>query len=313
MGVFLGMNKFLISILVLLGTSSYSHAQLELVPRTISRPSMLRTGNLTDFGIGLSEKTVLHFDNNQRLGLGTEFTSNGTKLFVNYAKFHIRHNSSGALSQSSGSAHLVLDESSFSDFARLRFINSQFISGSTTVNYTPSSRFWDIAGKSGNANAQDDRLHFFNSENGNILSLTGDEKVGINDSNPERTLDVNGSTRLKGYTETGDGSIPYKTKLIAFTSFPLSCSGGTTFNFSLGVNENRVISTDVLVQTGTSSFYPPNSTAPNREFTYRINGSRIYFEFENVAGCDFSPRGFRVWLTYSDQAIAMPVSNGPGN
>ena len=70
-------------------------AQLELAPRTINRPALLRTDNATDFCLGLQELGILHLSSSRRLGLGTEYTSNGTKLFVNFAKFHLRHNSSG--------------------------------------------------------------------------------------------------------------------------------------------------------------------------------------------------------------------------
>ena len=132
-------------------------------------------------------------------------------------------------------------------------MNSQLQSGGSGVIYSPSTRYWDIARKSGSGTQADDRLNFYNSVGGNILTLTGDDKVGINDSSPERSLDVNGTARVTGYIETGESSIPYKKKLIAF-SRSLPCTGGTTFDFSLGVNENRVISTNVLVQTGSSSF-----------------------------------------------------------
>lgn len=305
------MKNLLVPLLFSFSTFSPVFAQIEIAPEKSTRPAIIHTENSKPFSIGLNENAVLHFSQNSRLGLGTEFISNGIANHLNYGKFHILHNSGGNFSEATGSAHLVLDEAELGDYARLRFVNSFFLSGSTTKNYIKSDRFWDIAGIAGSSNVINDRLHFYNSENGNILTLTGDEKVGINDSSPERSLDVNGTARVMSYTETGDLSTPYKTKLIAFTSFPISCSGGTTYDFSLGVNENRVVSTDVLVQTGSSAFYPPNETFNNREYSYYVNGNNIYFTFKAVSGCQFATRGFRVWLTYTDSAIAMPTGNGP--
>jgi len=105
-------------------------AQLELAPRTINRPALLRTDNATDFCLGLQE----------------------------------------------------LGESSFNDFARLRFMNSQLQSGGSGVIYSPSTRYWDIARKSGSGTQADDRLNFYNSVGGNILTLTGDDKVNETNS-----------------------------------------------------------------------------------------------------------------------------------
>lgn len=306
------MKKVISITLLALFISCTAWAQLEIVPRTAERPALLRTDNSAHFSLGLQEKSVLNISSNGRVGLGTEYTSNGVKLFPQFAKLHIRHNSSGAWSEGSGSAHLLLDEDGITDYARLRFRNSRIyplVLGGYT--YLPDGRYWDIAGRGYGGDITNDRLHFYNSDKGNILSIAGDGKVGINNSNPGEALDVSGSAKVTGFSETGELSIPHKTKLIAFTSLPFSCGAGATYNFSLGVNESRVISADVLVQTGTSSFYPPNDWFNNREYSYRIDGFTIYFEFKAVSGCDFSPRGFRVWLTYSDAAIPMPTGNGP--
>lgn len=305
--------KRILPLLALLLNFTLAHAQIEIGPKTSSRPSILSTWNAERFNLGLSETGVLSFSPNQRIGLGTEFASNGVKQYVNYGKMHIRHNSTGSWSQNTGSAHLVLDEADLGDYSRLRFTSSFLLQGSNTQFYTYAGKFWDIAALVSGNDVVNDKINFYNSESGNIMTIRGDNKVGINDSSPERTLDVNGSSRIVGYTETGNESIPYKTKLIAFTSLPISCTGGTQYDFSLGVNENRVISCDVLVQTGSSSFYPANEFYNDREYVYRINGSRIYFEFKAVSGCDFASRGFRVWLTYADSPISMSISNGPGN
>ncbi|MGR3811725.1 hypothetical protein [Jiulongibacter sp. NS-SX5] len=305
--------KRILLLLTLLVFSSITYAQIEVLPKTTNRPSLLSTWNAERFNLGLSEIGVLSISGNQRIGIGTEFTSADQRQYVNYGKMHIRHNSTGGWSQNSGSAHLVLDEAQLGDYARLRFTSSFLLHGSTTKSYVYAGRYWDMAALIDGSDVSDDRINFYNSESGNVMTIRGDNKVGINDSSPERTLDINGSTRVVGYTETGNESIPYKTKLIAFTTLPISCSGGTVYDFSLGVDESRVISCDVLVQTGSSSFYPANEFYNNREYVYSINGSRIYFEFKAVAGCDFTSRGFRVWVTYTDSTIPMPISNGPGN
>lgn len=282
-------------------------SQIEILPANSTSPSNIRQSANQDFIIGLGNASFLHFDRQFRLGLGNDYVSNGNMQFANYAKFHIRHNSTGAESENSGGPHLLLDEAEFGDFARLRFSNSILLSGSVTKTYTRHERYWDIAGKVDGTETSNDKLHIFNSSTGNILTVQGDEKVGINNSSPSRTLDINGNNRISGYTETGNESIPYKTRLIAFQSLPIPCSNNTSFDFDLGINENRIIAADVLVQTGSSSFYPPNERFGSRDYSYRINGTRIYFEFGAVAGCDFATRGFRIWLTYSESAIAMPI------
>lgn len=302
------MKKILLALLFL-PFPFLSRAQLQMQPANDSRPSIISTYNNAPFSIGLVNTSVLHFTSNQNMGLGTRYISSSAEHFASLGKFHIRHNSSSTLSGSGGSAHLILDEAQFGDYARLRFINSFLLTASSTKSYIPTSRFWDIASKldSGNDEAED-ILNLYNSEGGNILTLRGDNKVGINDSSPERALDVNGTARVKGYTETGENSTPHKTKLISFTSPPISCSNNATYDFSLGIDENRILGLNVLVQNGSSAFHPPNYRFNNKEYNYYIDGTRIYFTFGGVSGCDFASRGFRVWLTYTDS----PITSGFG-
>jgi hypothetical protein len=76
-------------------------------------------------------------------------------------------------------------EESESDYARLSFKNS----------FEPS--YWTIAGLNGNVNANE-RLNFYNSTKGDIMSLTGNGNVGINNYNPQAKLDVyGGQTGIK--------------------------------------------------------------------------------------------------------------------
>ncbi len=99
--------------------------------------------------------------------------------------------------------HLDLRENNNSDFARLRF--SQFSS-------TDVMGYWDVAGKGEPAGSPsgDPILNFFYGDGTtgtNILSLDGDdEKVGINDSSPEYTLDVSHESGVpSATTATGNG------------------------------------------------------------------------------------------------------------
>ncbi|NNL80434.1 MAG: hypothetical protein HKO67_08080 [Flavobacteriaceae bacterium] len=91
-------------------------------------------------------------------------------------KMEIRHNSGIPDPQ------LTLYEDQ-NDYSRLSFANSN-------GNY-----FWTIAGYN-NPLLDNDRLNFYNSRLGDIVSITGDGKVGIREFNPEQRLDVNGKLRI---------------------------------------------------------------------------------------------------------------------
>ncbi len=67
------------------------------------------------------------------------------------------------------------------DYARLEFSNT-----------TNTARRWHIAGLIA-ANQADDRLNFWNSAGGDIVSITGDGQVGIKTTNPGSTLHVIGN------------------------------------------------------------------------------------------------------------------------
>ncbi|HJW27646.1 MAG TPA: hypothetical protein VJ508_00170, partial [Saprospiraceae bacterium] len=67
-----------------------------------------------------------------------------------------------------------------SEYSSLRFENQ-------------NTGYWDVAGKIGTTNSQD-RLNFYHDAAGNVMSITGEGKVGINNINPSTTFSVNGST-----------------------------------------------------------------------------------------------------------------------
>lgn len=92
------------------------------------------------------------------------------------SKLHIFYNSA------TSSPHIWLEENG-ADYARINFTN------------TTSSRFWAVAGiVSGTSTTE--RLNFFHSVTGDIMSVRGDGRVGIMTTNPATTLHVNGTARV---------------------------------------------------------------------------------------------------------------------
>lgn len=150
---------------------------------------------------------MLHSFCQNNVGIGTNAPN---------SKLHIKYNSTLDMAQ------LKLEEDQAGDFARLRFANT-----------VSASRFWDIAGFIG-ATAANDRMNFYNSGAGDILSLTGAGNVGIATVTPNFKLDVNGSLNFNGplglfgntglagqmvrSTGSGNAQWAYPTKLIADSS-----------------------------------------------------------------------------------------------
>ncbi|MEP6673934.1 MAG: hypothetical protein ABJA78_02220 [Ferruginibacter sp.] len=75
---------------------------------------------------------------------------------------------------SSSEPQLLLTQTNSADYSRLRMNSS-------------GSRYWDVAAISGASTAAD-RMYFYNSGTGGVLTLTGDKKVGIDNSNPNAPL-----------------------------------------------------------------------------------------------------------------------------
>ncbi len=96
----------------------------------------------------------------QRVGIGEDLPA---------AKFHVNTNSSTAF------PHLLLEEADANDYARLMLQNG---SGATN---------WQVAGLTsvtpGNA-----RLNFFHSSEGNIMTITGEQRVGVRAPNPSHDI-----------------------------------------------------------------------------------------------------------------------------
>ncbi|NKI36034.1 hypothetical protein HFP89_12760 [Wenzhouxiangella sp. XN79A] len=105
------------------------------------------------------------------VGIGTD---------VPLARLHVQRNSTISAPQLA----LVEDDD---DYARMSFSNT-----------APTTRFWSLAALTRGADPVDDRFNIFSSVAGDVLSATGQGRVGISTINPSATLDVNGSVRLRG-------------------------------------------------------------------------------------------------------------------
>ncbi len=103
-------------------------------------------------------------------GIGTESPS---------AKLHVFYNSTMDLPQ------LLLDEDG-ADYARLMFKNSD-----------APTKNWTIAGATSSTDANS-KLNFYYSALGDIVSISGDGKVGIRTNAPAFTLEVNGTAGKAG-------------------------------------------------------------------------------------------------------------------
>lgn len=258
-------------------------------------------------GTDTDRPAVFGADNNEvmiiappygNIGVSTSFYTGNTLNYPTHAKFHIRARSSGDNEGSGQGPQLLLDENSTGGYSRLRFRNSRLVTtgydkyGSEITELQPYGRYWDFAAFGNGASESNDRLNLFHSGFGNAMTILGNGWVGINNTSPETRLDVN------GYTKTGGESTAYKTKLVNVQETG-SCSSGAEQSIALGVAESRVISVDVLVKNGSGDWYGPGDRYNNHEYSYRVDGSNLEFNFASVSGCDFVIRSFRIWVTYS--------------
>ena len=94
-------------------------------------------------------------------------------------KVRITHNSTATNPQ------LIIKESEENDYARINFTNPA------------SSYYWAIAAFN-SPTSSSERFNIFNNRSGDIITATGDGKVGIMTINPEFTLHVNGTAGKPG-------------------------------------------------------------------------------------------------------------------
>lgn len=138
------------------------------------------------------------------------------------AKFEIRHLSGLT------NPHLLLYDENSANYSRLQFQNSS------------GPKYWTIAGFLHNTNDANSRLNFYHSVFGDVMTLTGDGKVGIGVVPTER-LHVNGNINLTG---------------------------------ALKFNNNAGIAGQVLVSNGASSTSWQN--LPAGASVWSVSGNNIY-------------------------------------
>lgn len=95
------------------------------------------------------------------------------------SKLEVRHGSSTV------NPHLLLTETTASNYGRISFNNLAHNSS------------WTIAGLN-TATAANDRLNLYHSSAGDVMSITGNGRVGIGTVNPTERLDVSGNVRFSG-------------------------------------------------------------------------------------------------------------------
>jgi len=176
------------------------------------------------------------------------------------ARIHIKHNSTIA------STHLFLQESDTNDYARISFQNFSGFS------------FWNLAAYNSTVNANE-RMNFYNSTTGNVMSLTGDGKVGIGTSNPSQKITVFNGTSTGTYTTTGwmhtsDERLKTNIKPLQGTLDKILQLEGVSYNWKTNPTDNNQIGfiaqqvekifPEVIVKDaeGNYAMAPQNLTAP---------------------------------------------------
>ena len=101
------------------------------------------------------------------------------------AKLEVRHLSSIT------NPTLLLYDNNPDNYSRLQFQNASGL------------KYWTIAGYLNNTTNASSRLNFYHSVYGDVMTLTGDGKVGIGWS-PLEKLDVNGNINLTGVLKLND-------------------------------------------------------------------------------------------------------------
>ncbi|WP_304235412.1 hypothetical protein [Jiulongibacter sediminis] len=293
------MKKLLTTSLLFLLTIQLLQAQLVLRPANDGFQMFLGSDTERPTVIGVDDSPIMILSNGYgNIGVNTHFYTGNILNYPTHAKFHIRTQSSGHNDGSGQGPQLLLDENSSGGYSRLRFRNSWIRTTGYTQTGTAISilegrgRYWDIAAFGNGEALENDRLNIFNSGYGNAMTILGNGWVGINNTNPETRLDVN------GFTKSGGESVPYKTKLINSQATG-TCSSNSSLSIGLGLNENRIIAVDVLVSHDNNNWYGPGERFNNHEYAYKISGSNIDFEFGAVSGCEFIIRSYRIWVTYA--------------
>lgn len=186
------------------------------------------------------------------------------------------------LSGSLNGAHLLLNESGSTDYARLRFTNSSF-------NSATNNRYWDIAAKIGTSNSLDE-MNFYSRQFGNVLSLSGDGKVGILTTAPGAALEVNGFTKL------GNNAPQIKMKKMEVTTD----SDASDDCFSTQIPDtNKVLSVNIHLYDNISSLVIPRNYGGAYDFNYFMRTTSGSFEVcLDKNGSSSRGNDFVILLTY---------------
>lgn len=100
-------------------------------------------------------------------------------------------------------AKLHVHSNSATGYGQLKLTESQADYSRITMNNDVESAFWDIAGRVG-ADEATSTINFFHSTGGDVFTVRGDGRVGINDASPNYTLDIDGSGNTRGINVTGN-------------------------------------------------------------------------------------------------------------
>jgi len=122
--------------------------------------------------------------------------------------FTARHDSTTIYPQA------ALVESQANDYSRLSFYNDSDLAS-----------FWTLAGRIGGAGPQDHIFNMFHSVGGDLLSLRGDQRVGIGNSNPDAPLMIRSQGQWHPAAGNGRGDVHIGTSTVGL-SFGVALGGG---------------------------------------------------------------------------------------
>lgn len=158
-----------------------------------------------------------------------------------------------------------------------------------------------------------DRINFYNSRSGDVMSLLGDGRLGVGVFTPSEALDVDGGLRLRALQDSGASTLrplavdtsgrvvadaAARTKLVAFTEFRPRVSTVTTIVFNNSVMVSTPGATDQLY----ASVDLPHGA--------RITGARVWL-VDASSEVEIVTVLWRVPLGSNDQnGVATAISSG---
>lgn len=164
---------------------------------------------------GTGYAVILNWDNNttgatQTFRIGNGQGSDAFFVYANGNTFCGGEMNVGALSSGAGKLN-VTHTSSLSSPTALLYENSASYARLQFQNNT-GSKYWHVAGLIDNTTDANSRLNFYHSVTGDIMSITGDGKVGIGTINPTQKLTVSGNICATG-TIASCSDVRYKTNI----------------------------------------------------------------------------------------------------